>query len=286
MSGRSQKYSWSGTETPRAPVEIGPGGWARVLVRGIPILTILLLGFALLLLLRPIERLIWGLRRPVTSRLTQGVCRVTCVIAGLRRSVTGSPMSQPGAYVANHASWLDIFVLNATAPMFFVSKSEVRGWAGIGWLARGTGTLFVERKRQAAGTQAGDLAARLSAQHRLLIFPEGTSSDSIRVLPFKSSIFGAFFAEDVPDGLAVQPVTLCYHAPANQDARFFGWWGDAGFLGSAFEVLAQAPQGRVDVTWGQPIPVADHDRKSLAKEAEDAVRKAFSAKAMSAPEGR
>ena len=59
-------------------------------------------------------------------------------------------MTAPGAIVANHSSWLDIFALNAAQRVYFVAKSEVAGWPGIGWLARATGTVFIARK----GTEA------------------------------------------------------------------------------------------------------------------------------------
>jgi 1-acyl-sn-glycerol-3-phosphate acyltransferase len=47
--------------------------------------------------------------------------------------------------VANHVSWLDIFVLNAIHPAQFIAKSEVRDWPIIGWLCRRSGTMFIPR---------------------------------------------------------------------------------------------------------------------------------------------
>ena len=72
--------------------------------------------------------------------ITQVVCRGAFVVMGIRRTVKGEPMRHRGAVVANHTSWLDIFTLNAAQRIYFVSKSEVEGWPGIGWLARATGT--------------------------------------------------------------------------------------------------------------------------------------------------
>ena len=61
--------------------------------------------------------------------------------------------------------------------------------AGIGWLARATGTVFIERVARKAAEQRDVFRTRLLAGHKLLFFPEGTSSDGLRVLPFKTSLF-------------------------------------------------------------------------------------------------
>ena len=106
----------------------------------------------------------------------------------------------PSTVVANHASWLDIFALNAPQRIYFVSKDEVRDWPGIGWLARATGTVFIARKSREAGVQARLFETRMAAGHRLLFFPEGTSTDGRRVLPFKTTLFAAFLVAVGPQG--------------------------------------------------------------------------------------
>jgi 1-acyl-sn-glycerol-3-phosphate acyltransferase len=49
--------------------------------------------------------------------------------------------------VANHISWLDIFVLNAAQPSRFVAKADLAHWPLVGRLIAGVGTLFIERGR-------------------------------------------------------------------------------------------------------------------------------------------
>ncbi len=122
-------------------------------------------------------------------------------------------MHEKGAVVANHSSWLDIFTLNASQRIYFVAKSEVSGWPGIGWLARATGTVFITRKGTEAKRQQDLFEARLRAGHQLLFFPEGTSTDALRVLPFKPTLFQAFFTHGLDRVLFIQPVTVVYHAP-------------------------------------------------------------------------
>jgi 1-acyl-sn-glycerol-3-phosphate acyltransferase len=182
-------------------------------------------------------------------------------------------MAAPGAQVANHVSWLDIFVLNAATRLRFVAKAEVAGWPGIGWLARGTGTLFVARDPRRAAEQAREMEARLAAGDRLLFFPEGTSTDGLQVLRFRPTLFAAFFGGTRGTQLRVQPVSLAYAAPRGEAAGFYGWWGDMGFGESLLAVLSVPRQGAVRVTYHPPLLVADFaDRKALAAAAEAAVR--------------
>lgn len=268
---------WNGAPAPQ-PRALGLAEWIRITRRIIPLILILLICFPLLLLLRVPERWIWGLKRPVTPYLTQIVCIVACRCLGLKRTLTGQPMRAPGAYVCNHVSWLDVFVLNAGKRMYFVAKAEVRGWSGIGWLARGTGTVFIRRNRAEAASQTKLFEDRLIAGHHLLFFPEGTSTDGHRVLPFKTTLFQSFFADRLKNRLSVQPVTLRYTAPDGADPRHYGWWGDMDFGPSLLQILATPGQGHVEVMYHAPLPVAQaSNRKTLARDAEEAVRQGLTA---------
>ncbi len=264
---------WGLDEPPLAADPIRAGGWLRVGLRGALVGGVTYGGLVLLLILRLFEAPIFGLRRPITPWITQGVCRFAFRGMGMPLRVRGTPMRHRGAIVANHASWLDIFALNAPQNVYFVAKAEVAGWPGIGWLARATGTVFIARKASEAAAQKRLFEDRLKADHRLVFFPEGTSSDGIRVLPFKTTLFAAFFDPELVDFMYVQPVSVVYLPPAQADHRFYGWWGDMGFAPHLLRVLAQAPQGSVEVVFHPALRVADFpDRKALAKACEDRVR--------------
>ena len=119
----------------------------------LPVLALVVFGgLAVHLTLRLFERPLFGLRRPVTPHVTQAVCKTALAVIGLPLAVTGRPMAGRGAVVANHVSWLDIFVLNAPQRVYFVSKSEVAGWPGIGWLARATPGYRKRCSRPASGS--------------------------------------------------------------------------------------------------------------------------------------
>ena len=268
--------TWDSGDLPVLP-RITVTGWIRVFLRGLALAVLVFGGLAVLVLVRMVERPLFGVKRPVTPHITQFVCRMAFLILGISHHVQGSPMAARGAVVANHTSWLDIFALNVAKRIYFVSKSEVAGWPGIGWLARATGTVFIERNPSKAHEQTEVFHTRLFAGHKLLFFPEGTSTDGLQVLPFKTTLFQAFFEPSLRDEISVQPVTVMYRAPPGMDARFYGWWGDMTFGSHLVATLAQARQGSVTIVYHPPLKVADFaNRKLLALACERAVRAAHS----------
>ncbi|WP_298570981.1 lysophospholipid acyltransferase family protein [uncultured Aliiroseovarius sp.] len=263
---------WHGEPEPHSFHPTGMD-WVRIVARGVPLALLVFGGLVVLLLVRLIERPFFGIKRPVTPHITQFVCRMAFVTLGIPFKPIGTPMREKGAVVANHAGWLDIFTLNAKKRVYFVSKSEVANWPGIGWLARATGTVFINRDRREATRQIEVFRERLSAGHKLLFFPEGTSSDSRRVLPFKSTLFAAFFTPELRDFMWVQPVTVRYIAPDTEDPRFYGWWGDMDFAPHLVQTLAARKQGRVELVYHTPVKVSDFaSRKDLAAYCETVVR--------------
>lgn len=273
--GHSSRHAWHGNEPAPEMLRPGPLGWLLIATRGFGIMSVLILGVLLILPLRGIERMVSGPRRPITGPWVQGVCRLSLWIMGLRWRREGKPMRGPGAVVANHSSWLDILVLNAAMPVFFVSKAEVAGWPGINILTRVTDTHFVTRDPKLARAQAQEFAERTRAGHRLLFFPEGTSSDGRRVLPFKPTLFQGFLDPALPENLAIQPMTAIYDAPMGRDPRFYGWFAGMGLGPHLMAVLAQPRQGQVTVRLHEPIPVAGENRKTLSAKAEAAIRESF-----------
>ncbi|MGB4826766.1 MAG: lysophospholipid acyltransferase family protein [Paracoccaceae bacterium] len=263
--------NWQNAPIPHR--RVGPFGWLRALTKGGALGLVTYGGLAVLLLVRLGEAPLCGPSRPVTPHITQFVCRTALRIFGLRVTVTGTPMTEKGAVVANHASWMDVFTLNAVEQVYFVAKSEVSGWPGIGWLARATGTVFINRRGAEAKVQQAIFEDRLRAGHRLLFFPEGTSTDAIRVLPFKSSLFQAFYTHGLEQVMFIQPVSVIYHAPAGADPRFYGWWGDMDFGPHLLMMLAAPHHGRVEVILHPPVPADGfEDRKALAQYCERVIR--------------
>ena len=267
--------TWMSDKEPGSP-PISTMGWLRVLLRGLAMGLYTFGGLAVLLLVRMIEKPIYGIRRPITPKITQSVCRFAFWVLGMRLEVVGTPMQGGGAAVANHTSWLDIFALNAFDDIYFVAKSEVASWPMIGLLARATGTQFIERNRRQALSHMHMFQTRLRHGHRLLFFPEGTSTDGRRVLPFKSTLFQSFLTPDMRDDISIQAVTLVFHAPVGQDPRFYGWWGDSDLSTHLLKALATKHHGSVQVVYHPPVAAnAFPDRKAMARHLEAQVASAL-----------
>ena len=194
-------------------------------------------------------------------------------LAGVGLTVRGQPV-RAGALVSNHCSWIDILALRAVRLIYFVSKAEVANWPGVGFLTRITGTVFIERRRSQAKVQEQVLRERIAHDQLLCFFPEGTSTDGLRVLGFKSSLFSAFFEDGTGTDIAIQPVTLRYRVRdgSGLPASFYGWWGDMGFEGHIWDVVTRSSRGRVEAIFHEPVAAADFpDRKALADHCQRAV---------------
>jgi 1-acyl-sn-glycerol-3-phosphate acyltransferase len=204
------------------------------------------------------------------------VSKVLARLFRLKVKVTGRPSAKkPVLFVSNHISYTDILVLGAVLPGKFVSKAEVAKWPVIGQIAKLSGTLFINRRKSAAGNHLKQIEDALFIDKKnLIIFPEGTTGDGRAVLPFKSSLFK--IAENMPEGqkLTIQPVTIEYThinglpVQANERKKI-AWIGDASF-GPHFREFVNLGMVRVHVTIHPPLKELA-DRKSIALQAQAAV---------------
>ncbi len=261
---------WNGVEPGPLP-RIGIVGWLRLVLR-VMLFAVITLGLVVIwALAKLLEQVLGGQR--MSGAIVRLWSRAGLRACGLRLEIVGEEMQHGGALVANHTSWSDIFVLHCAAHIHFVSKAEVARWPVIGWLARMTGTLFIERRASESKRQQAQLAARIEGGDKLCFFPEATTTDGLRVLPFKSTLFSVFHTEELRDLVWVQPVTVTYFPAKGRDKRFYGCWSDMGFGEHAKVVMGLSPGGRVRVTYHKPLKAADYtDRKALAKAAGEIVR--------------
>ncbi|HLO77529.1 MAG TPA: lysophospholipid acyltransferase family protein [Magnetospirillum sp.] len=213
------------------------------------------------------------------SRYARAYFKVCNRLLGFHVVVRGVPVNpaKPVLYVANHASYLDILILGSVLDACFVAKAEVAGWPGFGFLARIANTVFVDRKRGATARERDQIANRLAAGDALILFPEGTSNDGNRVLPFKSSLFAvAQLTTAAGAPLPVQPVSVAY---TRLDGRimgrafrpFYAWYGDMTLAGHLFQALGLG-KPTIEVIFHPTVTIADFaDRKALANHCHDVV---------------
>ena len=202
---------------------------------------------------------------------------------GLHVRIIGAPVQDRGVLmVSNHTSYLDILAIGGSARVSFVAKSEVAGWALFGTFARLQRTVFVERQHRSRTGEARDqIAARLKEGDALVLFPEGTSDDGNRVLPFKSALMGAAETDVGTDGnivrVPVQPVSITYvgvHGlPMGREYRpLYAWYGDMDLVPHLWESLVTGPVDVV-IEFHEPLTVdSAGGRKKLAPLIEEIVR--------------
>ncbi|HUW51627.1 MAG TPA: lysophospholipid acyltransferase family protein [Sulfuricella sp.] len=195
-------------------------------------------------------------------------------ILNIRLAVKGKApdISASGVvFVANHISWLDIYLLNTVCPVRFVSKSEVRTWPVIGWLAVRVGTLFIERARRHDTARANqEVADAVRQGDCVAMFPEGTTSNGTLLRPFHASLL-----QSAIDGDAmIWPVAIRY---MNRDGSLNltpAYVDDMSFGESMSRILAE-PELMAEVTFLEPLSAQGRSRRELAVLSETAIANAL-----------
>ena len=231
---------------------------------------------ALTLVLMPVQALGLVFRRPWTASLPRFYHRWCCRILGLRVRRIGRPTkSRPVLFAANHISYLDITVFGSLIAGSFIAKSEVASWPLFGWLARLQRSVFIDRRVRSTAEQRDSIAARLAAREALILFPEGTSSDGNRVLPFKSALFSV--ADHAATGpVTVQPVSIAYTRldglPIGRGLRpLFAWYGSMSMAPHLWTMLGLGAV-EIIVEFHPPTTLADcGSRKALARYCQERV---------------
>jgi 1-acyl-sn-glycerol-3-phosphate acyltransferase len=205
-----------------------------------------------------------ALRERLTQRWSRqllALCRVHV------EQPPGAPALAHAMVVANHISWLDIFVINALYPCRFVAKAEIRAWPVLGWLVERAGTVFIARgnRRDLRHIFKGMVEVLRQGQ-RVAFFPEGTTSLQGRMLPFHANLFEAAIDAKV----AVQPVAIDYVDAGGGHHPAVDYVGDTTFVRSFLAILS-GPPVRARLACLAPIDAAGRQRRELAQAARDAI---------------
>lgn len=206
------------------------------------------------------ERLIRG-----WSRKLLALCGVEVEVQGL---APGQAAPRGAMMVANHISWLDIYVIHSWQPVRFVAKSEIRSWPVVGWLCEKTGTIFIERARKRdAHRVLHHITDVMRAGDLVCVFPEGTTTDGTSVLPFHANLMQAPVAGCLP----VQPVGLRYvDAATGEPTVAPAYIGDLSLLQS-LDMILRSPPIKARLTLGPQLMAASASRRELAESAREVV---------------
>jgi len=199
--------------------------------------------------------------------------RLCAWIIGLKIHAEGQPASgQPVLFISNHISYFDIIALGSILRASFIAKSDVAAWPVFGLLARLCRTVFVERRVAGARGHIACIRDRLKQADSLVVFPEGTSSDGSRVLPFKSTLFAAVEGE----AITVQPISISYTRlngmPIGRALRpLYAWYGDMD-LGPHLWAALSYGSAEVVIRFHPPVIASEFaNRKSLSQYCHDQI---------------
>lgn len=213
---------------------------------------------SLLAVLGPIHLLV----RAVTGRtpIARWFLLFAGWIMGLRVRRIGPPPPRKSLLLVNHVSWLDVLALGGSVGSAFVSKTEVQDHWLTKWLADQRETLYIERqKRRSVDAQIGAIRQRFDHYLPLALFPEGTTSDGTRLLPFRSALLEAI--TPAPHGAHLIPVALDY-----AESRNIAWHAGEPGMTNIKRVLSRLAPVHVTIHLLEPIAISD-DRKAMAAEA-------------------
>lgn len=203
--------------------------------------------------------------------------RVAIRLLRMRIRVIGKPISgEPALFVSNHVSWLDIVTIGASLRASFVAKHEVGTWPGIKYLANLQRTIYVSRDRKTAQKESQTMMTRLEQGESLILFPEGTSQDGLRIAAFRSAFFT--LADLKPNGkpLKVQPFSVTYtkvdgFPVTRRSMAKVAWYGDMDLAPHLLDYLMGGPY-ECTLRFFEPVIGADiGNRKALAAYCRDRI---------------
>ena len=170
--------------------------------------------------------------------------------------------------VANHISWLDIFVLNALQPARFIAKADLRRMPVVGRLIANVGTLFIERERRRDTHTVNRHTVEVLARGDLVaVFPEGTTSDGRSLLKFHSSLL-----QSIVDAEGhVQPIAIRYRTPDNAHCEAPAYVGELSLMGSFWRVTGERALV-AELHLMPPLSAQASHRRELSRAAAEAIR--------------
>lgn len=204
---------------------------------------------------------------PLTMRQkaqwSQDSSRLILGAVGIHYQVIGDP-PKDGLVVCNHLSYLDVLILSAAMPSFFVAKMEISGWPFFGKCARINGTIFLDRSSlSSAMSVAEQMTERLKLPIPVLLFPEGTSTDGSSVLPFHPRLIDPATSTGKP----ITAAAVRYIIEGGVEERELCWFGDVEFVPHLLKALA-TPGFSAKVRFGKPHIYPDRRTAANATHAE------------------
>lgn len=168
---------------------------------------------------------------------------------------------------ANHISWVDIFVINATQPSRFIAKAEIRDWPIAGWLCDKSGTIFIRRARRSDTARINEtMHVALAEGSTIGLFPEGTTTAGDRLLKFHTSLF----EPAVVNSAIIAPAAIRYRASDGEPSAAAAYIGELSFVESVAMIISEKSMV-AEITFAPQIAATGMTRRDLALASEAAI---------------
>lgn len=277
MKNLEEKYTWEKENVD----EIPPIGFFHVLKGLLRLLVFLPLTVFLVIIFLIFKAILKPLNLNYPVFLIRKSWSVLILrLFGLKLKVIGKQSYNSTIFVSNHISWTDILVIQSVLDIIFVAKSDVKKMPGLGFLASIANTVFIDRNPQKISKDSLILKKKIEKGELICFFPEGTSTDGLRVLKFKSGFFQLLF-----DGIynqdkyvkKVQPLSIYYKVNnKNLSKDFYGWWGSMSIISHITKILCLS-SGSVELKFHDSLNSEEfNDRKEIALAAENTIAKYIS----------
>mgnify|MGYP001177655981 FL=1 len=277
MKNLEEKYTWEKENVD----EIPPIGFFHVLKGLLRLLVFLPLTIFLVIIFLIFKAILKPLNLNYPVFLIRKSWSVLILrLFGLKLKVIGKQSYNSTIFVSNHISWTDILVIQSVLDIIFVAKSDVKKMPGLGFLAGIANTVFIDRNPQKISKDSLILKKKIEKGELICFFPEGTSTDGLRVLKFKSGFFQLLF-----DGIynqnkyikKVQPLSIYYKVNnKNLSKDFYGWWGSMSIISHITKILCLS-SGSVELKFHDSLNSEEfNDRKEIALAAENIIAKYIS----------
>ena len=244
----------------------------RAGVRATLLVIVTLFFVGLRLLVWPSAKISRPFDRTLRRFLIRGWGYCFAFLVGLHVVVKGTPPRPPFFMVCNHLTYLDMLLLARQVGSIFVSRGDVEHWPFFGFVAKCLYVIFINREDKRDTTRVNQLIKKtIEEKDGIVVFPEGYTSPGVEVRTFRSPLLQPAIDLDMP----VYYVTIYYDTPESgpSPGLLCSWWHPEPFYVHLIRLLHY--RGVVATIHFGETPIHDTNRKTLARQLEEAVRANF-----------